>query len=246
MNGLHDPGFERAQRLLVEHQGRGREEDVTVLGREWIVLPDVFSPALTPVTALFTSWLPCPLGGTFLEIGCGAGVTAVTMAVRGCTRVWATDISPVAVENAQLNAIRHGVVDRMRFAASDLFSSLSSDVRFDVVYWNSNFVLPPPDFRNESALHHALFDPGYRAHQRFVTGVASRLAAGGRAFLGFSSLGSWPDLQSACADARVEPVVFRRRALVLPDGTSVEFQLVELVTAGDRLPSETYDQGENT
>ncbi|MET8448708.1 50S ribosomal protein L11 methyltransferase [Streptomyces sp. NPDC005209] len=57
-------------------------------------------------------------------MGCGAGVTAVTVALNGCSRVCALAISPAAVENAGLNAVRHGVSDRVTVLRSDLLSGI--------------------------------------------------------------------------------------------------------------------------
>ena len=37
-------------------------------------------PVHTASTELFSTWLPFPVGGAFLEIGSRAGVTAVTAA----------------------------------------------------------------------------------------------------------------------------------------------------------------------
>ncbi|MFE9317106.1 hypothetical protein ACFYNV_18625 [Streptomyces albidoflavus] len=52
--------------------------------------------------------------------------------------------------------------------SSDLFVALGPEDRFDLVYWNSNFAEPPEGVVNETALHHAFFDPGYDAHRRFL------------------------------------------------------------------------------
>ena len=46
-----------------------RPSEFSLLGREWDLLDGVFAPSFTPVTALFTSWLPYPVGGSFLEMG---------------------------------------------------------------------------------------------------------------------------------------------------------------------------------
>lgn len=56
-------GFDRASDLLRRHTGdTGRPGEFTLLDREWELLDGVFSPTYTPVTGLFTTWLPFPDG----------------------------------------------------------------------------------------------------------------------------------------------------------------------------------------
>jgi len=91
-------GFARGQQLFSKHVvDRGRQTEFELLGRCWTLLPDVFAPTYTPVTELFTTWIPYPVGGTLLEMGSGTGVTAVSAALAGCLRVTALDISAAAV-----------------------------------------------------------------------------------------------------------------------------------------------------
>lgn len=223
--------FARGKDLMRRHLEREYAPvSFPLLGREWTLLPDVFAPTLTPVTELFSSWIPYPVGGTFLEVGSGAGVTAVVAAEAGCTAVTALDISPAAAENTRLNVRRHRVGDRVRVLRSDLFDALAPEERFDVIFWNSNFVEPPPGFVNESDFHHAFFDPDYSAHRRFVSEGPGRLTATGRLLLGFSDLGSRDLLDELCAEAGLELVTLcaetRQREI------RIEFQLLELVEGG--------------
>lgn len=204
----------------------------SLLGREWELLAGVFSPSFTPVTELFTGWLPYPAGGSFLEVGSGAGVTAVTAARAGCSAVTALDISTAAVENTRRNAVRHGVADRVRVLHSDLFDALDPDERFDLVFWNSNFVEMGPDFVNSTELHHAFFDPGYRAHRRFLRQAPARLTDRGRLLLGFADLGNPDRLAELCAESGLSVEILRAETRRLQ--ITVEFQLLELrrVTPG--------------
>jgi release factor glutamine methyltransferase len=205
-----------------------RPAEFTLLGRRWHLLPEVFSPTYTPSTELFSSWVPYPRGGTFLEVGSGAGVTSVQAALAGCVAVTGVDISAEAVENTRRNAELHGVADRVRVLRCDLFDGLGADERFDAVYWNSSFLRTADDFTAETDLQLAFFDPGYRAHDRYVREAPGRLTEGGRLLLGFSDLGDWAWLRAAAARVgRAVEVLRAERGR----GTSVEFQLVELVPA---------------
>jgi release factor glutamine methyltransferase len=224
-------GRRRAYSLLQRHQRElVRPVRVALLDREWDVLPGSFSPAYTPITELLSTWVPYPVGGSFLEVGSGAGVTAVMAALAGCRRVTALDISETAVRNTRLNAERHGVADRVRVLRSDLFDGLGPDERFDTIYWNSNFVEAPADFVPETELHHALFDPSYRTHARYVAEGPGRLTPGGRLLLGFTDLGSRDVLDDLCAAAGLQVEVLRAASRTVE--ITIEYQLLELRPTG--------------
>lgn len=205
--------------------------------REWELLPGVFAPTHCVSTDFFTTALPFPVGGAFLEVGCGAGVTTVEAALQGCARVVATDIVGDAVENTRRNAVRHGVADRVELHQGDVFDGLPADDRFDVVFWNSPFIDPGHDGRAGSAtgaprdtLRQAVFDPGYRAHERYVTQAGARLAAGGRLLLGFSDLGDHAALRRITAAAGYRVTVLRSSADAV---SGVDYQLLELLPDAD-------------
>ena len=72
-----------------------------------------------PFSNPFNTAIPNPQGGRFLEIGCGAGVTAVWAALHGCAHVTATDITETAVESTALNVKRHGVEQKVHVQRSE-------------------------------------------------------------------------------------------------------------------------------
>jgi release factor glutamine methyltransferase len=203
-----------------------RPNEFSLLGRAWDLLDGVFAPSFTPVTELFTTWLPYPVGGSFLEMGCGAGVTTVIAAQSGCSDVTALDIAASAVENTRRNVVRHAVADRVRVLRSDLFDALDPGEQFDMIFWNSNFVEMATDFVNHTDLHHAFFDPGYETHRRYLQDAPGYLSAHGRLLLGFADVGNWPLLRALCTEHRLEIDVLhsQRRQLEI----SIEFQLLEL------------------
>lgn len=226
---MDEKGFRRGCALLRRHiEDDHRPDEFTLLGRSWELLDGVFSPTYTPITELFTKWIPYPDGGTFLEMGSGAGVTSVVAAQSGCRAVTALDISPAAVENTRRNVHRHGVGDRVRVLRSDLFSALGPDEKFDVIFWNSNFAEPPSDFVNSTDLHHAFFDPHYETHRRFVAEAAGRLAEGGRLLLGFTSIGNARLLGEICGRAGLRIEVLRSAQRQVGRDTALEFQILEL------------------
>jgi release factor glutamine methyltransferase len=204
-----------------------RPEEFELLGRRWRLLEGVFSPAAYASTAQITEWLPYPTGGRMLEVGCGAGVTSVVAALRGC-EVTALDISPAAVRNTRINSALHGVSDRVRALESDLFSALGPDERFDLIVWNSNFVEAPADYTYASVFDRAFVDAGYATHAAFLANVWRHVGPGGRVVLGFSSRGNLRRLRALAGDAGVAISVLRRQASRAGD-RPIERLLLELI-----------------
>jgi release factor glutamine methyltransferase len=222
---------------LVSSTAAGVTEPVTfrLNDREWDLLPGVFAPNYCVSTGFFTESIPFPAGGSFLEVGCGAGVTAVRAAAEGCARIAATDISEAAVENTRLNAARHGLSDRIELYRGDVFDGLGPEDRFDLVFWNSPFIDPgtddgpavrPAHDDTRERLRQAVFDPGYRAHRRYFAEAGARLTANGRLLLGFSDLGDHDTLRRLAADAGYRISVLRTSGDLV---RGVDYQLLELV-----------------
>lgn len=204
--------------------------------RVWDLLPGVFAPTYCVSTGFFTESIPFPAGGSFLEVGAGTGVTAVMAAVNGCASVTATDVNDVAVRNTALNAARHGLSGRVDARRADVFDGLAPEQRFDLIFWNSPFIDPGTDVRPAhddrcERLNQAVFDPGYQAHERYLTGARARLTAGGRVLLGFSSLGDHDALRRLAASAGYRIEVLRTSADLVP---GVEYQLLELVPVAEQ------------
>jgi release factor glutamine methyltransferase len=223
---------ERARDIVASVLGRhaqaeGRPTEFELLGLEWDLLDGVFAPVYTSSTELYSTWVPYPVGGSFLEVGCGAGLTAVLAALRGCSSVTALDISAAAVANARRNAERHGVSDRVRVLRSDMFGGLDADARFDVIFWNSNYAEAPADFAYETELQHAFFDAGYRSHRAYVSEARAHLNDGGRQLLGFSDLGNRRLLDGFAAEAGLDVRLLEHATRTTT--VTMDFQLLELV-----------------
>lgn len=208
-------------------QSEGRPTEFELLGLKWDLLDGVFVPVFTSSTELYTSWLPYPVGGSFLEVGSGAGVTSVLAALHGA-QVTALDISAAAVANTARNAERHVVSDRVRVLQSDMFQALESDARFDLIFWNSSYADVPADFVYESDLQHAFFDAGYRSHRTYLIEGPAHLKEGGHLLLGFGSVGNRSLLQQIAAGARLVVKDLRSESRTTSAGT-MEYQLLELV-----------------
>ena len=125
-----------------------QEPRTNILGKEFLIYPEVFHPDhWDEIVAVGNAELlkvvkEEALGKSdedsfdFLEVGCGAGYTAVLVAlVSEKCRVWATDINDIAVENTIENAKIHQVDDRLKAVTANVFDHKEiSGKKFDMVY----------------------------------------------------------------------------------------------------------------
>jgi 16S rRNA (guanine1207-N2)-methyltransferase len=97
--------------------------------------------------ALLRTAAPVPPAGTLLDLGCGYGPIAVTLARRapGAT-VWAVDVNERAVALTRANAATLGLAN---VRAGDA-AAVPADVRFDAIWSN------PPIRVGKDALHDLL------------------------------------------------------------------------------------------
>ncbi len=165
--------------------------DIEYKNLTYTVLPGVFAPDIFKASYLFLDFfldnVVLSPEQSFLEIGCGAGLVSINVAVGGCHNVVASDISPAAVKNTRLNSVRHDVSDRMEIYQSDVFSSIETGQTFDLIYWNMPFTWT--DKVPEDVLEASLYDTNYRGLHSFVSGAGSFLKPDGKVLLGFSNSG---------------------------------------------------------
>ncbi|MFJ2770455.1 methyltransferase [Streptomyces sp. NPDC087300] len=199
----------------------------TLLGREWSLHRGVFPSTLSAATEVLASIVPYPEGGSFLEVGCGTGVIAVTAALEGCASVTALDINEKAVANTVANAERHGVSDRVRVLHSDMYAALDPMDRFDTIFWNVPWTYVEDDFALSTDLHTAVFDPGYQGQARYMAGAREHLAAGGRLLLGTADLGDRERLDALAEEAGLR-VELLHRVRRIEEVRVMEYHMLEL------------------
>lgn len=150
-----------------------------------------------PGTKLLLSEAPVPgdLAGDVLDLGCGYGPIAVTVARRApAATVWALDVNERALELCALNAADNGVGARVRAVSA---GGVPDDVRFTAMYSN------PPIRIGKGAL------------QALLTTWLARLAPGGSAWLvvqkhlGSDSLAAWLRAEGWSVDRRSSRMGYR-------------------------------------
>jgi release factor glutamine methyltransferase len=162
----------------------GRKE---FFGRAFRVDPRVLVPRPETELVAEAALAALPEGGTALDLGTGAGVLAVTLALGRRARVVATDVSPDALAVARENAEALGATLDLR--TGDLWEAAGPDERFDVVVSNPPYVPSGEidglsrEVRREPRLALDGGPDGLAALRRIVSGATRHLCPGGTAVL---------------------------------------------------------------
>ena len=106
-------------------------------GREFAVSPDVLIPRPETEHVIDVALERVTRGARVVDVGCGSGAIAVTIALEREAEVWATDISIAALEVAYRNAWRLGA--RVGFVAADLLAPFAAG-SFDLIVSNPPYV----------------------------------------------------------------------------------------------------------
>jgi release factor glutamine methyltransferase len=124
---------------------------------------------------------------TLLDLGCGSGCIGITLALKyPDLRVTLADVSPAALEVAEANAKKHGVLERCEFREGDWFAWAKRRERFDMILCNPPYVTRRDDPELEAAVREhepaiALFLEGDPEEFFFRLGrkAVSHLSGGG-------------------------------------------------------------------
>ena len=176
------------------------------LDREFVLYPEVFNPETSAELCQFINKSFYKLATEeaakkhqqesidFLEVGCGAGYIAISIALLSekC-HVWATDINEAAVENAKANAKLHGVENRVHVVLANVFDHEEiTGKKFDMIYWNH-----PSGGHGTKAgteiepILRGIVDPGYQSLRNYLSRGGELLKESGRLVVAFSfSFGS--------------------------------------------------------
>lgn len=168
---------------------------VKIMGRQFIVYPNVFSPKYFNDTEFFAKELPIKKGESLLEIGPGTGIVSIFAIWKGASNVTAIDINPAAVKNMKENIKLHRLEKKIKVFLGDVFGPLKNE-KFDVIFWNTPFGYVKRD--NLTPLEKSVFDYSYKSTKKFIIGAKKHLKPNGRVIIGFSStLGHIGELKRA-------------------------------------------------
>ncbi|MBC7171964.1 MAG: peptide chain release factor N(5)-glutamine methyltransferase, partial [Polyangiaceae bacterium] len=122
-----------------------------------------------------------------LDLCTGSGILAITLAAeRPLLRAIATDKSPLALEVAKKNAVRHHVDDRVELRRGDLFDPVRDEAPFDLIVSNPPYI-PSADIEtldadvrdHEPRMALDGGADGFDFHRRLVSASPTLLVPGG-------------------------------------------------------------------
>lgn len=202
MGLTYDEYLEGTIEILKESQKEGRKYELELLGKKFIVFPNVFSPKYFYDSRFFIENLPFRKEESLLEIGPGSGVISVFAALRGSSKVVAIDINPDAVENTRENARINGVSDVVQVFQGDVYGPLKEE-KFNIIFWNTPFGYVEDE--DITDLEKSVQDPGYKSTKKFVFGAKKHLLEGGKLLIGFSTtLGKFEIIEDFLKEAGFE------------------------------------------
>jgi release factor glutamine methyltransferase len=173
---------------------------VTILGKEFVVNPNVFSPKYFNDTEEFAEHLPVKQDEEMLEIGSGTGVISIMAVYKGAKKVLAIDINPDAVKNTEENIRRHNMQDRIEMRQGNLYEPLRPEEKFDTIFWNTPFGLVQQE--DIPDLEKSVYDPNYKSTEQFIKQAKQHLKQDGRLLIGFSTtLGKFDLLEKFAKEA---------------------------------------------
>jgi len=107
-----------------------------------VLVPRPETELLVEVALQYVTQLASGSPVKVLDVGAGSGAISVCLAKeQAAMEIVAVDISAVALDVARVNAGRHGVVDRIRFLAGDLFAPVEPlPETFDLIVSNPPYI----------------------------------------------------------------------------------------------------------
>ncbi|CAF1006298.1 unnamed protein product [Rotaria sordida] len=181
-------------KLLTQITSIQEKTTILIQGKSFVIYPNVFNPIVYSATLYFTRSLLELVQHMkpqhMLELGTGAGYNAILGALNGATYVTCTDVSQIAVNNAQENIDNHQLGNRVTVIRSDVFDSLSSECKykFDLIFWNFPFVHINKPASELTDLERCVYDPEHEGIDKCLRDIKQFLVPDrGRAFFAFST-----------------------------------------------------------
>jgi len=199
---------------LLVHEGAGVVsplrlsvlEGILVLGDEPTARGESVMGAGQTTTALCQAAYPAAVVDRILDLGCGAGSVALSLASRA-EAVVATDINPRAIELARHNAALNAIAS-VQFREGDLFAA-AGDEPFDLIVAQPPFIPLVDGAAATTYLHGG--PRGDDLALRMLAEMPAHLAPGGRAVM----FAQWPVAGDLTLEQRVRTAVASDEVSVL-------------------------------
>jgi release factor glutamine methyltransferase len=140
-DGLSELGWIHFGRYLHQRMAGRPTQYITkkqeFFGRDFAVSPDVLIPRAETEHLVSAALVRVRAGDRVVDVGCGSGAIAVSIALESRADVWAVDISLGALRVASGNAKKLGAM--VQFAAGDLLACVAP-ASFDMVVSNPPYV----------------------------------------------------------------------------------------------------------
>ncbi len=176
--------YNRIDTFLCHIQNNQSVREVILWDKQFIQYPNVFPIDKFDDTKFFSEAIKIQRNEDFLEIGVGAGVTAIIAALYGANVV-GVDINEDAIANSKANAILHNVENSTEFFVSDIFSNVFNK-QFDTIFWNVPFCYS--EINELNILEKSVFDFQYKSLENFICNSSAFLKPNGRLLIGFSNI----------------------------------------------------------
>ena len=115
-----------------------------------------------------------------LDIGCGAGLLSIQLALNGASEVCAMDIDNAAVANTLTNAFRNDVADRIQGEVADLYT-LKPGKKFDTIV--ASLYQMPTDPKGQLSGHRPVDYWGRNLLDHCITQLPNLLTDDGTAYI---------------------------------------------------------------
>ena len=175
--------LEWQNRAYEEHRKDRKRKSFDILGRSFLVSPNVFVPVPWNCNLLAkTVLMEVRESDKVLDMSTGCGVQAILAASKS-SNVIAVDVNPFAVRCARQNAKLNKVTSRVKVRESDLFENVKG--RFDLIIFDPPFRWSKPrDIWERSSA-----DEEYGTMNQFFKQAPERLNHGGRVLIHFGTSG---------------------------------------------------------
>lgn len=217
-----------AKEILARHDMLTQNHRVKVLGKTFIIFPQVFSPKLSGSGHFIAKCLvDVAKGKNVLEIGTGSGVASVLAALNGANRVVATDSNPSAIQCAKQNIKLHRVDRIVEVRKGDLFGPIQKQERFDIILFPIPYIFIDDEFK-PSHFERAVFDPGYNAQKEFLKKAGSYLSPEGYVMMPISDAGLIRKFKSNIKAANWQSTIIGRDNSANPMGIKFDRRMYKL------------------